>query len=88
MNIESTCSVNAGYLGGPSISVIEYKNCDFKVTAVEFNVQCTTDWKHADLNKLCKYEPGLDEVIVDFCVQNLFFLLNSKKPCIKIYSFN
>ena len=38
--ITSICCIGAGYVGGPTMSVIAQKNPDIKVTVVDLNEQC------------------------------------------------
>ena len=73
MKIKSICCIGAGYVGGPTMSVIAQKNPDIKVTVVDLNVQRIADWNDKDLTKLPIYEPGLDEVVAEARGRNLFF---------------
>jgi UDPglucose 6-dehydrogenase len=73
MKIKSICCVGAGYVGGPTMSVIAQKNPNTKVTVVDLNAQRIADWNDKDLSKLPIYEPGLDEVIAEARGRNLFF---------------
>ncbi len=73
MKIKSICCIGAGYVGGPTMSVIAQKNPNIKVTVVDVNTQRINDWNDKDLSKLPIYEPGLDEVIEEARGRNLFF---------------
>ena len=73
MKIKSICCIGAGYVGGPTMSVIAQKNPDIKVTVVDLNAQRIADWNDKDLSKLPIYEPGLDEVVAEARGRNLFF---------------
>lgn len=73
MKIKSICCIGAGYVGGPTMSVIAQKNPDIQVTVVDLNAQRIADWNNKDLSKLPIYEPGLDEVVVEARGRNLFF---------------
>ena len=73
MKIKSICCIGAGYVGGPTMSVIAQKNPDIKVTVVDLNAQRIADWNNKDLTKLPIYEPGLDEVVAEARGRNLFF---------------
>ena len=73
MKIKSICCIGAGYVGGPTMSVIAQKNPDIKVTVVDLNAQRIDDWNDKDLTKLPIYEPGLDEVVAEARGRNLFF---------------
>ncbi|MDA9803134.1 nucleotide sugar dehydrogenase [Flavobacteriaceae bacterium] len=71
--ITSICCIGAGYVGGPTMSVIAQKNPHIKVTVVDLNAQRIADWNDVDLNKLPIYEPGLDAVVSEARGRNLFF---------------
>ena len=71
--ISSICCIGAGYVGGPTMSVIAQKNPHIKVTVVDLNEQRIADWNDTDLTKLPIYEPGLDEVVAEARGRNLFF---------------
>ena len=73
MKIKSICCIGAGYVGGPTMSVIAQKNPNIKVTVVDLNAQRIADWNDKDLTKLPIYEPGLDEVVAEARGRNLFF---------------
>ena len=73
MKINKICCIGAGYVGGPTMSVIAQKNPDIKVTVVDLNAQRIADWNDKDLSKLPIYEPGLDEVVAEARGRNLFF---------------
>ena len=73
MKIKSICCIGAGYVGGPTMSVVAQKNPSIKVTVVDLNEQRIADWNNKDLTKLPIYEPGLDLVISDCRDRNLFF---------------
>ena len=73
MKIKSICCIGAGYVGGPTMSVIAQKNPGIKVTVVDLNAQRIADWNDKDLSKLPVYEPGLDEVVAEARGRNLFF---------------
>ena len=73
MKIKAICCIGAGYVGGPTMSVIAQKNPDIKVTVVDLNSQRIADWNDKDLSKLPIYEPGLDVVVAEARGRNLFF---------------
>ena len=73
MKIKSICCIGAGYVGGPTMSVIAQKNPNIKVTVVDLNAQRIADWNDKDLTKLPIYEPGLAEVVAEARGRNLFF---------------
>ena len=73
MKIKAICCIGAGYVGGPTMSVIAQKNPEIKVTVVDLNSQRIADWNDKDLSKLPIYEPGLDVVVAEARGRNLFF---------------
>ena len=73
MKIKAICCIGAGYVGGPTMSVIAQKNPDIKVTVVDINSQRIAHWNDKDLSKLPIYEPGLDVVVAEARGRNLFF---------------
>jgi UDPglucose 6-dehydrogenase len=73
MKIKSICCIGAGYVGGPTMSVIALKNPDVKVHVVDLNADRIALWNDDDLSKLPVYEPGLDKVVAQTRNKNLFF---------------
>lgn len=73
MKINSICCIGAGYVGGPTMSVIAQKNPHIKVTVVDINEQRIADWNDDNLDNLPVYEPGLSEVVAEARGKNLFF---------------
>ena len=73
MKIKSICCIGAGYVGGPTMSVIAQKNPDIMVTVVDLNSTRINNWNNEDLSKLPIYEPGLDKVVAEARGRNLFF---------------
>jgi UDPglucose 6-dehydrogenase len=73
MKIKNICCIGAGYVGGPTMTVIADKCPDIRVEVVDLNVQRIADWNDADLDKLPIYEPGLDAVVGRARGRNLFF---------------
>lgn len=73
MKIKNITCIGAGYVGGPTMSVIAQKNPNIKVTVVDLNAARIAAWNHEDLSKLPVYEPGLDEVVKEARGRNLFF---------------
>jgi len=67
-----TC-IGAGYVGGPTMSVIAQKNPNVIVTVVDLNQARIDAWNDTDLDKLPVYEPGLDTVVAEARGRNLFF---------------
>ncbi len=67
-----TC-IGAGYVGGPTMSVIAQKNPHMEITVVDLNEQRISAWNDEDLSNLPVYEPGLDAVVGEARGRNLFF---------------
>src|SRR5690606_41747341 len=73
MKIKNICCIGAGYVGGPTMSVLSQQNPDIKITVVDLNKERIDAWNDSDLNGLPIYEPGLKEVVRDARGRNLFF---------------
>lgn len=73
MKIKNICCIGAGYVGGPTMTVIANKNPDINVTVVDLNEGRINAWNGADLAALPIYEPGLKEIIAETRNRNLFF---------------
>ncbi|NJB35371.1 nucleotide sugar dehydrogenase [Croceivirga sp. JEA036] len=71
--IQNICCIGAGYVGGPTMSVIAKMCPEIKVTVVDLNQKRIDLWNHEDLDKLPIYEPGLKEVVAEARGRNLFF---------------
>ncbi len=73
MKIKNICCIGAGYVGGPTMSVIALKCPDIKVTVVDLNEKRIAAWNDENLDNLPIYEPGLAEVVGKARGRNLFF---------------
>jgi len=73
VKIKNICCIGAGYVGGPTMSVIAQKCPDIKVTVVDINKDRIAAWNNKDLNKLPIFEPGLDKIVKEARERNLFF---------------
>lgn len=71
--IKKIACIGAGYVGGPTMSVIAQKNPHIQVTVVDLNQERIDDWNTTDLSQLPIYEPGLDNVVKEARGRNLFF---------------
>ncbi|WP_312742999.1 nucleotide sugar dehydrogenase [Sphingobacterium multivorum] len=71
--IEKIACIGAGYVGGPTMSVIAQMNPAIEVTVVDLNQQRIDAWNNKDLSQLPIYEPGLDAVVGEARGRNLFF---------------
>ncbi|SFC56946.1 UDPglucose 6-dehydrogenase, partial [Parapedobacter composti] len=63
MKISRICCIGAGYVGGPTMSVIAQQCPHITVTVVDVNEKRIAAWNDPDLSRLPVYEPGLDEVV-------------------------
>jgi len=73
MKIKNICCIGAGYVGGPTMSVIAQKNPNIKVTVVDLNTERIAAWNDTNLDNLPIFEPGLSEVVAEARGRNLFF---------------
>lgn len=73
MNVKNICCIGAGYVGGPTMSVIAQKNPNIKVTVVDINQDRINEWNDENLDNLPIFEPGLSDVIKEARNRNLFF---------------
>lgn len=71
--IKNITCIGAGYVGGPTMSVIAQKNPHINVTVVDLNTARIAAWNSEDLSLLPVYEPGLDAVVKEARGRNLFF---------------
>ena len=83
MNINFTrriCCIGAGYVGGPTMSVIALNCPEFKVDVVDINEERIKAWNSDDFSKLPVFEPGLEDIIKN--VGEEIFFSNKVKECI------
>lgn len=73
MTIKNICCIGAGYVGGPTMSVIAQKCPGIQVTVVDLNTKRIAAWNDSDLDNLPIYEPGLAAVVEEARGRNLFF---------------
>ena len=76
MKIDNICCIGAGYVGGPTMSVIAQKNPKIKVHVVDMNAIKIAAWNSDDLPV---YEPGLSKVVKEVRGRNLFFSTDVNK---------
>ncbi|WP_194850506.1 nucleotide sugar dehydrogenase [Nonlabens antarcticus] len=79
MEIKKICCIGAGYVGGPTMSVLAQKNPQIRVTVVDTNEERIAAWNASDLEVLPIYEPGLKEVVNEARGRNLFFSTEVEK---------
>ncbi|KAG8230810.1 hypothetical protein J437_LFUL010590 [Ladona fulva] len=70
MVIKRICCIGAGYVGGPTCSVMALKCPDIIITVVDKSKERIMQWNS---EKLPIYEPGLDDVVKTCRGRNLFF---------------
>ena len=75
---KNICCIGAGYVGGPTMSMIAYKCPNTNITVVDINQERIDLWNSDNLKKLPIFEPGLKEIISQVRGKNLFFSTNVK----------
>ena len=78
-NIQTICCIGAGYVGGPTMSVIADKCPHLTINVVDLNEERINLWNSDDLSKIPIFEPGLQEIIKRVRNKNLFFTTEIKK---------
>ena len=73
LEVKNICCIGAGYVGGPTMSVIASKCPQITVSVVDLNEDRISKWNSTDLKDLPVFEPGLDKIISEFRNKNLFF---------------
>ena len=72
MEIKNICCIGAGYVGGPTMSVIALQCPHINITVVDANPDRIKAWT-GPLDELPIYEPGLSDVVKEARGRNLFF---------------
>ena len=72
MSIKNICCIGAGYVGGPTMSVIALKCPEIKVTVVDSDFNKINLW-NGRIENLPVFEPGLSEIVSEVRGRNLFF---------------
>lgn len=70
MSVRRVCCIGAGYVGGPTCSIIAYKCPEIKVTVVDISQSRIDAWNS---HELPIYEPGLYDIVKEVRGKNLFF---------------
>ncbi|XP_064481623.1 UDP-glucose 6-dehydrogenase-like [Ornithodoros turicata] len=70
MVVQNICCIGAGYVGGPTCSVIAYKCPHIKVVVVDKSPARIKQWNS---DELPIYEPHLDDIVKECRGRNLFF---------------
>lgn len=79
MTVRKICCIGAGYVGGPTMSVIAKQCPDIQVTVVDLNEARIAAWNDVDVTKIPVYEPGLSDVVGEARGRNLFFTTDVEK---------
>lgn len=70
VSVRKICCIGAGYVGGPTCSVIAHRCPHITVTIVDVNPTRIAAWNS---DTLPVFEPGLDEIVKACRGRNLFF---------------
>ena len=73
MKIKNICCIGAGYVGGPTMSVIANKCPNLQIDVVDLNEDRINNWNNEDFSKLPIYEPGLANIVKKCRGKNLHF---------------
>ena len=76
---KNICCIGAGYVGGPTMSVIATNCPDLLVNVVDINKDKIKEWNSEDTALLPVYEPGLEKIIKKCRGKNLFFSSDVEK---------
>ncbi|GAL62279.1 nucleotide sugar dehydrogenase [Algibacter lectus] len=79
MKIKNICCIGAGYVGGPTMTVIAKQCPNIKVTIVDINEARIAAWNSNDFDALPVFEPGLVEIVKEARGRNLFFSTDVNK---------
>ena len=70
---KNVCCIGAGYVGGPTMSVIASNCPSIRIDVVDINKERIEAWNSNDFSKLPVFEPGLEEIVKKCRGKNLFF---------------
>ena len=62
--IKNICCIGAGYVGGPTMSVIADQCPNIIINVVDLNEERIKNWNNTDFEKLPVYEPGLGKLVL------------------------
>ena len=74
--VNNICCIGAGYVGGPTMSVIADRCPNIIVNVVDVNEERIASWNDNNLENLPIYEPGLSSIVRRCRGKNLFFSTN------------
>jgi UDPglucose 6-dehydrogenase len=72
-NIKKICCIGAGYVGGPTMAVFASHCPNIIINIVDINKKRIDDWNSKNSSDFPIFEPGLDDLILNFRDKNLFF---------------
>ena len=78
-DVKNICCIGAGYVGGPTMSVIADKCPNLNINVVDKNPKRIELWNSTNLKSLPIYEPGLDKIISRCRGKNLTFSTKIKE---------
>ena len=61
--VKKICCIGAGYVGGPTMSVIASNCPSIRIDVVDINKERIEAWNSNDFSKLPVFEPGLEEIV-------------------------
>ena len=70
---KNICCIGAGFVGGPTMSVIASNCPKIRIEVVDINEERIEAWNSNDFSQLPVFEPGLEEIIKKCRGKNLFF---------------
>ena len=82
-SIKNICCIGAGFVGGPTMSVIAEKCPHLKINVVDINHERIKLWNSSDLTKLPIFEPGLENIVKACRDVNLTFSTNVEESISK-----
>ena len=74
--VKNICCIGAGYVGGPTMTVMAYKCPEIKITVVDLNQKRIEAWNSDNEHMIPVFEPGLAEIVMKVRGRNLFFSTN------------
>ena len=72
-NIKKICCIGAGYVGGPTMAVFASHCPNIIINIVDINKKRIDAWNSKNASDFPIFEPGLDDLILNFRDKNLFF---------------
>ncbi|MGJ8684757.1 MAG: nucleotide sugar dehydrogenase [Nonlabens sp.] len=76
MGIKNICCIGAGYVGGPTMTMIAAKCPHIQVHVVDINEKRIAAWNDENVDNIPIYEPGLSDLVSKTRGKNLHFSTN------------